>query len=375
VPKLPEAERSLEIPAILERTIMSMRPIMSGLVSLAMVLAVGCGSPEDRARPRDETGIHLWDLTTGSHIAYAHVPAADSSSSVPLVFLHGGPGACQLADVDSVRPWCERLAKRGFDVFLYDQVGSGLSERLSDPRDYTVLRHVEDLEAVRRTIGDKPFILVGESWGATLAANYMAAYPDNVIKAVMVSPGPIDPGEWTAKRTSAPMIDPELLTWVQRWRGPASLQRFVQLDLLLKTDVSAAYEFMGDSELDSVMDQYLTATVLPHLVHDPKRFAGSYATSKGVGGWSMVMTSWDATSKKEAVRAPLASLKTPVLILRGEFDFLPAGIADQYTSTFSRSTLLRVPAAGHLIRLDQPEEYHRAIEAFLVDVKGVQHPR
>jgi proline iminopeptidase len=293
------------------------------------------------------------------------VPAAEPAAATPVIFLHGGPGASQVADAGDMLTWYRELARKGFDVYLYDQIGSGLSRRLSDPRDYSELRHVEDLEAVRRTIGDRPVILVGDSWGATLAANYMAAYPGNVLRAVMTSPGPIDPGEWAPKRVPTPRVDPDLLTWVRKWKGPAALQRFVQLDLLLQTDVGAAYELTGDSEIDSVMDEYLGTMMLPLMVHDPGQLAASGAHMKGFGGWSLIMTSWDAISKKAPVRASLASCAVPVLILRGEFDFLPAGIADQYASTFSRSTLVRIASAAHLIRIDQPDAYRRSIETFL----------
>ena len=78
------------------------------------------------------------------------------------------------------RAWYASLAQRGFDVYVYDQTGSGLSARLNDPRAYTVARHVADLEAIRQTIGAARMILIGDSWGATLAANYIAAHPDRV---------------------------------------------------------------------------------------------------------------------------------------------------------------------------------------------------
>lgn len=53
----------------------------------------------------------------------------------------------------------------GFDVYDYAQVGAGLSERLEDVRDYTVARHVADLEAIRADIGADRLVLVGGSVG------------------------------------------------------------------------------------------------------------------------------------------------------------------------------------------------------------------
>ena len=86
-----------------------------------------------------------------------------------LVLVHGGPGAYQVAHFTEHRDWYDRLASLGLDVYLYDQVGSGLSPRLADPRRYTVARHVADLEAIRVAIGAERMILLGDSWGATLS--------------------------------------------------------------------------------------------------------------------------------------------------------------------------------------------------------------
>jgi pimeloyl-ACP methyl ester carboxylesterase len=70
-------------------------------------------------------------------------------------------------------------ALAGFDVYAYDQIGAGRSARLADVKAYTVARHVADLEAIRTTIGAEKIVLIGNSWGGTLAANYLAAHPEH----------------------------------------------------------------------------------------------------------------------------------------------------------------------------------------------------
>src|SRR3712207_2805724 len=67
-----------------------------------------------------------------------------------------------------------RLAGDGFNVYVYDEVGSGRSSRLEDPRGYTLERDVADLEAIREEIGAKRLVLIGHSYGGTLAAAYAA---------------------------------------------------------------------------------------------------------------------------------------------------------------------------------------------------------
>ncbi|MEE1805543.1 alpha/beta fold hydrolase [Streptomyces sp. BE133] len=81
------------------------------------------------------------------------------------------------------------LAADGFEVYSYDQLGAGRSTRLRDITGYTVARQVADLDAIRRTLGADRIVIVGQSWGGSLAAQYLAAHSRHVAKAVFTSPG------------------------------------------------------------------------------------------------------------------------------------------------------------------------------------------
>lgn len=136
-----------------------------------------------------------WELPTGSRIAYLRLPAVGPAQATPIIRLHGGPGGYAVTNQRAVA-FFGHLAQDGYDVYLYDQIGSGLSARLDDPREYTLTRSVANLEAIRQAIGADQLILLGESWGATLAANYMAAYPDHVGRVIFSSPAPSNPAAW-----------------------------------------------------------------------------------------------------------------------------------------------------------------------------------
>jgi len=45
-----------------------------------------------------------------------------------------------------------KLSKDGFDVYLYDQIGCGLSARLQNVNEYTPPRHQKDLIAIAELI-------------------------------------------------------------------------------------------------------------------------------------------------------------------------------------------------------------------------------
>jgi proline iminopeptidase len=84
------------------------------------------------------------------------------------------------------------LARDGHDVWSYDQRGSGRSSRLDDPSGYSTALAVADLERVRQAIGAERIILIGHSYGAYLAAAYIAHHPGRVEQAVFTSPGGLD---------------------------------------------------------------------------------------------------------------------------------------------------------------------------------------
>lgn len=98
----------------------------------------------------------------------------------PVFFLHGGPGG-------SAPPSARRLYDpKKFRIVLHDQRGAGRSRPFADLRENTTQDLVEDIERLRRhlKIEDK-ILLVGGSWGSTLALAYAEAHPDRVAGMVL----------------------------------------------------------------------------------------------------------------------------------------------------------------------------------------------
>ena len=126
----------------------------------AAAVLVPAGDPGHDPAP--VAGQRFWQLPAGARIAYVRVPAHGAPRPAPVVFVHGGPG---VADMAGDAAFFGRLADDGFDVYVYDQAGTGRSSRLADPRGYTIARAVADLEAIRARIGAARLVLIGHSWG------------------------------------------------------------------------------------------------------------------------------------------------------------------------------------------------------------------
>ena len=100
----------------------------------------------------------------------------------PVVFLHGGPGQGSEHFDALSGPYMERELR----VVYFDQRGSGYSERPANG-DYALSTLVEDVEALRRTLGVPKIALMGHSFGGLLSLEYAAKYPQNVSHLVFVA--------------------------------------------------------------------------------------------------------------------------------------------------------------------------------------------
>ena len=138
--------------------------VLAGMAVFVVTALVPVGDP--RLSPAPVAGQRFWELPTGSRIAYVHLPARGTRRPTPVVYLHGGPG---VADMAGDAAYFGQLTRDGFDVWVYDQVGTGRSSRLADPRGYTITREVADLEAIRQRIGADRMVLIAHSWGAQVA--------------------------------------------------------------------------------------------------------------------------------------------------------------------------------------------------------------
>ncbi len=103
---------------------------------------------------------------------YRVVGEREAPGRLPLLLLHGGPGAGS----DYLEPF-EALAGAGRRVVLYDQLGCARSavEAPHDPAMWTVELYVEEIDAVRAALGLERLHILGQSWGGMLAMEYALA--------------------------------------------------------------------------------------------------------------------------------------------------------------------------------------------------------
>ncbi len=103
-----------------------------------------------------------------------YVEAVGRADGLPAAYLHGGPGSgCQ--------PDHRRLFDpERFHAVLFDQRGAGRSRPKGRREDNTLPHLIADMEMIRERFGFQRWMIVGGSWGATLALAYAQAHPDRV---------------------------------------------------------------------------------------------------------------------------------------------------------------------------------------------------
>ena len=258
----------------------------------------------------------------------------------------------------------DRLAEDSFDVYYYDQVGCGNSARLSDPREYSIRRHVQDLEAIRQALGAERIVLVGLSWGSTLAAQYCAAYPNRVAKVVFESPGHL----WSGPYPNDSDAKEGLLNPPQdRQQRIARLMRNPRIvfgSLLFRVNPQLTSRVAPEPELARFLGLLFGEIGNENAVCDPLRLPARPPLGLGAYAFMRVYNEYQRMSDP---RAALSTNAVPALVIRGACEWLKPQVAQDYVQAFPNSTFTEIEKGGHLLFLEQPEAYLRTIRGFLLD--------
>ena len=314
---------------------------MKLVVLLALALLVRCGDPEPpKQRIVFENRPGRLEVP-GGEIWYR---VATGGPGTPVILLHGGPGATShyLEPVSSL--------KVHRTVVLYDQLGSGRSDRIRDTTLMTIDRYVEELEALREHLGIERFHLYGHSWGTILAVEYYLRHPDDVASLILAGPA----------------------LSIPRWIADA--------DSLVGTLPDSTREAIARAERRGTFDspEYQAATMefyrrylvrrQPWSDNVDSTFAG---TGTEVYGYMWGPSEFTArgTLRDYDITARLGEIRVPTLFIVGEHDEVSLATARHFQSLVPGAELEVIPGAGHLMMQDEPGPHQRVVEAFLQQVE------
>lgn len=277
----------------------------------------------------------IFTAPDGTALAY-HV----RGEGEPLVVLPGGPMRASeyLGDLGGL------AAHRR--LILLDLRGTGGSATPADPATYRCDRQVEDVEALRAHLGLERMDVLAHSAGGSLAMLHAARHPRRVNRLVLVTAIP-----WALGRPATPQerLAAARLRAAEPWFATA----FPAFEAWV---TGAAGEDIDSETVDAFFYGRWDDTARAHAA------AADQQTNDDAGDRFHDPAAYDPP----ALRAALAHVDTPVLVLAGEVDGGPRPeLARLVADVFPRAEFAVQPGAAHYPWLDDPQWFTARTEAFL----------
>ncbi|HEY1835429.1 MAG TPA: proline iminopeptidase-family hydrolase [Candidatus Saccharimonadales bacterium] len=264
-----------------------------------------------------------------------------AGEKTPLLALHGGPGYTHyhLENLSG-------LAERGQPLVLYDQLGCGKSARPDNPKLWTIEVFIDELNAVRKSLGLDLLNLLGHSWGGSLAAEYMLTKPAGVKKLIL----------------SSPLLDSKL--WV------VEAKRLVNELPAWATALMRKHEAEGTTDSYEYQQAYMEFKTrficrakpypMPLVKADEAAGAQVYETM-----WGPSETHATGSLKNWSVLDRLHEIDTPTLFLSGKYDEATPKQIEIAHRNIPGSKWVLFEHSSHTANFEETEKYLEAVEEFL----------
>lgn len=275
---------------------------------------------------------------------YRIVGEGEEPGKLPLLCLHGGPGACHnyLQSLDA-------MVETGRRVIYYDQIGCGQSViPVSKPEMWTVELYVEEVDVVRQALGLDRIHLLGQSWGGMLAMEYMLTQPKGVASLTIAS-SPASMIQWVEE---ANKLRDELPPEVQ-----ATLLKHEEAGTTNSQEYLDAMQVFYDRHVcrrlpypDYVKRSFDLLAEAPEV----------YNTMNGPSEFHVVGTikNWD-------VRHRLGEINVPTLVTSGRFDEATPVIAGTVQQGIPGARWQIFEQSSHMAHVEEEELYRQVLTDFI----------
>jgi proline iminopeptidase len=263
-------------------------------------------------------------------------------SKTPLLVIHGGLGVSSLY----LKP-LEELAKDR-PVIFYDQIDCGKSSRTSDTSLWKIEHYIEEIDQIRKTLGLDKLHIYGHSWGTILAAEYMFTKPEGVESLILVGPAFNIP-QYSKDKDS-------LLNTL-----PDSIGNIIKFHKRENTTDAPEYQ--------SAMMHYYTTFFARKLPWSDELNSAFGTLNKEIFKYMKGSDSSGYLSDYDCIDK-LSQIKTPTLLIAGEYDEATPTTVKYYQSLIAESKVEILENCGHLTMQDNPEEHNKIVNNFLTEVEN-----
>jgi proline iminopeptidase len=265
------------------------------------------------------------------------------SGATKVLLLHGGPGFSH----DYMNCYSDFLPQAGYEMYFYDQLGCGLSDRPIDASLWTLSRYLREVEEVRAALGLGRFILVGHSWGGILGIEYALQHPDRLSAFVLSS-------------MTASFADFAAYTAQLKDALPASVRD--RLTALEKSGRS------GSDKYSEILQKELYTRYICRLSPWPAGLIHSFEVANNViyntmqGPNEFVITgnlsTWDRW-------ADLPRISTPTLVMGARYDEMNPRSIEREAKSIPGAELFMSQTGSHLAMWDDQKAYFTSVLEFL----------
>jgi proline-specific peptidase len=286
----------------------------------------------------------------GGRTWYRSVAAAsEDDARLPLLCLHGGPGANWL----HLKPY-EALADERRVVF-YDQIGSGNSG-LKEPHEVSIWQpelFVEEVGVVREALGLERVHVLGHSWGGMLGMQYATEQPEGLASLIVESSPPSVP-EWmpeVARLRSELPPEVEATLREHEEAGTTDSPEYEEASMVFyrrhvcRTDPWPDWLVECFEKLEANPEVY-------HAMNGPSEF-------HVIG----TIRDWDITPR-------LGRIQVPTLVFSGRHDEVTPACTDAAHRAIPGSEYVVLEESSHMAQAEQPEETLELVRGFLSRVEG-----
>jgi proline iminopeptidase len=276
------------------------------------------------------TGGRVWYRVTGAEMKR---PA--------LIAVHGGPGASHHC-FELLEPLADERP-----LVIYDQLGCGKSDHPDDLSLWTIERAVDELDQVIGALGFPNVVILGHSWGSTVAAEFiLRKKPVHVTSLILAGP----------------------FLSASRWRADAKANvRDLPVHMQEAILGSETSDNLENQEYKAAMDMYYHRFLFRRETWPDCLEQGLKSLNTKIYRhmWGPSEFTATGTLKDYELTERLHEISIPTLYTCGEFDEAPPQTTRYYSSLTPNSKVRVFGGAAHCHPFEQPEAYITAVRAFL----------
>ncbi|MEK4522651.1 alpha/beta hydrolase [Psychrobacillus sp. FSL W7-1493] len=238
------------------------------------------------------------------------------------------------------------LLEKDFHLIMVDQPGHGLTSPLSRESDYLFSSLAQWLQKLIRQVTDKPFYILGHSWGADIALHYSKFFPESILGVILLDGG-----------YTFPVNQPEMTFEValSGWNTYMDQSTLVEWETVLKEYKEYT------SKWDDRKEKYVRT-----LFYEENNLYTLIPSKFTILSIIKAFFSEPFTSAYPYIQVPLLLLHAT---LPRTLDKARGVGFKQLEESMSELAIIAMENAGHMIQWDQPEQTALEIKKWVMQQK------